>query len=419
MPQGGWDELHLGVCELHCGLRTLRAFASVRRMKKKALPLWSILALCWAAYAVVYAEQLLSWSSSAGQAMTRSQALLISAGSWLVWVPYSLLLIQLVRFRPIGHERLGASLLALSFGTAFVVLSKVLLVLWLNPAIGWYPQLPPLAEIVQASIRNNLPVCVFVIGVAHALLFAERARHRELRIAELQAHLSQARLETLSTQLNPHFLFNTLNSIAELVHHDAEASDRMLVGLSALLRRSLDRSHAQEVRLSDELELLAHYLDIQKIRLGSRLRIAQTIDPTALDARVPALILQPIAENAIVHAIARRIEGGELRIYARREHARLILEIVNDGDARIAGDMETNHDTGGASAGGARPRAGANPGTGVGLRNTRERLACLYGHASRLELLHDDDGTTRARIELPYSRHTGAASIARAAGAMP
>jgi LytS/YehU family sensor histidine kinase len=316
-------------------------------------------------------------------------------------------------------------LLVLSLGICFVLLTKVLLVLWLNPVIGWYPQLPPLTDIMQASVRNNLLVCIFVIGLAHALLYAENARHRELRIAELQTRLSQARLETLSTQLNPHFLFNTLNSIAELVHHDAEASDRMLVGLSALLRRSLDRSQEQEVRLSDELALLAHYLDIQKIRLGARLRIVQTIDATALDARVPALILQPIAENAIVHAIARRIEGGELRICAKRDHDRLILEIANDGDARIAADKQTykqtdkqtDSETVSGSAVGAGSHAASNAGTGVGLRNTRERLACLYGDASRLELLRDDDGGTRARIELPFSRHTGNASMTRAMGA--
>jgi Histidine kinase len=363
-----------------------------RGMNKAKLSLWSMLLLWWTCYSVFYAEQLMRWSAAAGQPIGFRQALLGSIAGWLTWVPFSLFLIRLVRRWPMEQGTIGRSLLALNFGALAVILAKASYMYWTNPLFGWYSELPAFWEVCLASLRNNLLLCWLVIGAAHGLLYAERSRQRERQISELLKNLSQAKLEALSAQLNPHFLFNTLNSIAELVHHDADASDRMLVGLSALLRRSLSGSSEQEVRLSEELEMLSHYLEIQKVRLGARLRVVYAIDPACSDARVPSLILQPIAENAIVHAIARRTDGGTLTISAMRNGDRLILEVCNDG----APDEDAKH------------------GHGVGLNNTRERLACLYGNEYAFDLARDADGITRVRIAAPFVRGTSRAGESRA-----
>lgn len=351
-------------------------------MKNARLSLWSILLLGWTAYAFFYSEQLMSWSAAAGKPIGFREALLGSLGGWLLWVPFSLFLIRLVRRWPLESGRIGVSLCMLSAGAFAVILAKGAYVYVTNPFFLWYDQLPSFREVFLTSVRNNFLLSWLVIGGAHALLFAERAQQRQGQIVALQSSLAQARLEALSAQLNPHFLFNALNSIAELVHHDADATDRMLVGLSALLRSSLSRSAEHEVPLEDELELLSHYLDIQKVRLGPRLEISRAIDLHCLDAQVPLLILQPIVENAIVHAIARRIDGGQLDIQARRAGDRLLLDIANDD----APTDDTGH------------------GHGIGLRNTRERLACLYGDAYRFDLTQAGDGRTRVRIEIPFRR---------------
>lgn len=349
-------------------------------MKSSRLSLWSILLLSWTAYSFFYTEQLMNWSAAAGQPITFREALLGSMGGWLTWVPFSLFLIRLVQRWPIEHGRIGISLCVLSGGAFAVILAKGAYMYYTNPFFVWYDELPSFWEVFLTSVRNNLLLCWLVIGGAHALLYAERSQQRQRQIVELQSSLSQARLEMLSSQLNPHFLFNTLNSIAELVHHDADATDRMLVGLSALLRSSLSRSSEQEVRLEDELELLSHYLDIQKVRLGPRLRILQSIDRQCMDALVPLLILQPIVENAIVHAIARRTEGGRLRIDARKIAGRLSIAIVNDS----------------------APADESRLGHGIGLRNTRERLACLYADAYAFDMTQEDDDRTSVRIDIPF-----------------
>ena len=225
-----------------------------------------------------------------------------------------------------------------------------------------------------------------IVGVAHALVYAGRARQRERQAMALESRLAQARLESLSAQLNPHFLFNALNSIAETIHRDPEAADRMLVDLGALLRHSLGASQSQEVALREELVALDHYLGIEKLRLGERLRIEWGIDSASLDARVPHLVLQPLVENAIRHAIATRSTPGELCVRAARNEDRLILEVRDDGGAH-----PTPH------------------GSGIGLRNTRARLACLYGGDHLLEIVALVTGGTLVRLDLPY-RTVGASA---------
>jgi LytS/YehU family sensor histidine kinase len=180
-------------------------------------------------------------------------------------------------------------------------------------------------------------------------------------------------------QLQPHFLFNTLHSISALMHRDVEAADRMLTRLSDLLRLTLESASTPEVPLSRELDFLDAYLEIQQTRFEERLEVVRDIDPLALDALVPNLLLQPLVENAIRHGVANRTTGGRVEISARRENGRLTLSVRDDG-----------------------PGLSPNAGQGVGLSNTRARLEHLYGEAQSLALANDPAGGVRVTVVAPY-----------------
>jgi hypothetical protein len=207
--------------------------------------------------------------------------------------------------------------------------------------------------------------------------FSEAARES----AELQARLDQARLQALRLQLQPHFLFNTLNTITALVHRDPPSAERMVTGLSELLRVSLGTAGEQEVHLERELEMLRHYLDIQLVRFSDRLSVRFDIDPAAREAMVPSLLLQPLVENAIKHGITPRVAAGNLQISVRRQDAMLALEVRDDGVGRRD----------------ATPLL-----EGVGLGNARARLASLYGPRHRLEAGPRPEGGFEVRIEIPF-----------------
>jgi LytS/YehU family sensor histidine kinase len=265
---------------------------------------------------------------------------------------------------------------------ALIVLAKAVFVVLLTPWFFWYPEVPAFAEVLAASLRNNLWITLMVTGIAHALIYFEREQHIQLKLAKLESSLATAQLASLSAQLNPHFLFNALNSVAELVHHDAIAADRMLVALSSLLRRSLDAVPMQVGLLKDELALLHSYLDIEKVRLGERLQLSWAIDEACLEALVPVLILQPIVENAIVHAIAKRQAPGLLSVRIEREQAHLVMRVSDSGGGPF------NADRGSSS--------------GIGLSNTRGRLQQIYGDSQAVLLTQNDTGGTTVIVRLPY-----------------
>ncbi|MBF5041980.1 hypothetical protein FGE12_06210 [Aggregicoccus sp. 17bor-14] len=195
----------------------------------------------------------------------------------------------------------------------------------------------------------------------------QEAAERQVREAQLQEQLMRAQLHTLRMQLQPHFLFNTLNSIAALVEEDVRAGQQMIAHLSDFFRLTLESTRQQEVTLRDELTLIGHYLDLEKMRFGDRLQVSLDVAPEALDALVPSFILQPLVENAIRHGIQPAIEGGTVQVVGRVEGERVHLEVRDDGVGLAAP----------ASAG---ARLGpARRSTGVGLSNTRQRLAQRFG----------------------------------------
>jgi signal transduction histidine kinase len=353
--------------------------------------LWIATFAWWTLNGLFIAADVAAMRDASGRTLPWSHGLTVGLASAWTWVPLTMGVVWLVRRYPLERGRtLARSLVVLNLAVLAVILLRMAVVMLFNPWVGWYAErVPDTAGLFLTSIRLNLFPTWLLIGVAHALVFAERARLRERQAAELQGRLAQARLEALSAQLNPHFLFNALNSIAELLHQDPDAADRMLVGLGALLRRSLDTGRLQEVPLHEELRLLEHYVDLEKVRLGSRLRLDWRIDPATLEACVPHLVLQPLVENAIHHAVSRRATPGRVWVSVRRSDRHLVLEVQDDGrdDAPEA-----------RSENGSDRRVNG----GVGLSNTRARLECLYGTDHRLDVEAAPDGGTLVRLVVPF-----------------
>lgn len=231
--------------------------------------------------------------------------------------------------------------------------------------------------------RLNFPLYWVLVSVAHALLFHRRAQERERRALELAASLAEARLQALRMQLQPHFLFNTLNAISTLVHENPDAADDMIASLSDFLRLTLARGDQPEQSLREELLFIDRYLAIERIRFGERLVVRQDIDPATLDLRLPALILQPLVENAVRHGLEPRPGPGLLTLAARREGPDLVLRVADNG-------------MGIAAEGPSRE--------GVGLSNTRARLRELYGSGATLQLLKTAGSGTTWEVRLPASR---------------
>jgi two-component system, LytTR family, sensor kinase len=217
---------------------------------------------------------------------------------------------------------------------------------------------------------------------------AMQQQSRTLLAATAMAH--QAQLKMLRYQLNPHFLFNTLNAISTLVLDRAnDTANRMVQSLSAFLRHSLDSDPMQRVTFKQELDALRLYLDIEKVRFAERLQIEYRIEPECYSALLPSLLLQPLIENAIKYAVAKRVEGGRLEITARRDGDMLELSVSDDGPGSPQFDP------------GARPVAAGN-GHGVGLVNTRERLQVLYGERQQFLTRNLEPRGAQVMIRLPF-----------------
>ncbi len=217
-----------------------------------------------------------------------------------------------------------------------------------------------------------------MVAVVQGIADAKRARRHAVEAAEQRAAFDRAQLETLKSQLQPHFLFNTLHAVTSLMHYDVATAERMLHRLGDLLRRSLAESGAEFVTLRAELDFLAAYIEIEEVRFEQRLRVSWDVPAVLDDAAIPPFILQPLVENAIKHGVAPHAAGGAIVIRARVDRADLVLEV--EDDAPVSNVVTT--------------------GFGIGLRNTRQRLETLYGEGRHVELVRAARGTI-ARIRLP------------------
>lgn len=305
---------------------------------------------------------------------------------WYLWALWTPLVFYLARTNPLVGPHFRRSLVmhsAASFMLAMLTLALMVPICLLTQPRG--PRPYSVDEIARFLVTFHLLLYLWIywsiVGVWHALSYYRKFQERELRASQLEARLAQARLQVLKMQLHPHFLFNTLNAIASLMHQDPDVADRMIARLGTLLRLSLENSGAQEVPLAQELDFVQAYLEIEQARLGERLHVDLDVALETLDAHVPNLLLQPLVENAIRHGIAVRPDGGCLTVRARRSDQRLYVDIQDDGPGLTDGVPLQE---------------------GIGLSNTRKRLKQLYGGDHRFELHNVRPHGLCASIVLPF-----------------
>jgi sensor histidine kinase YesM len=304
------------------------------------------------------------------------QATLFPFYSWAILTPPIFWLCS--RF-PLEHSRLLRRILlhvlfSISFGLAQLVLmsySEHLLLSWLNE----YQPPMPMKALVVGFMANNIMFYWGILAVKHAIDYFRKYQDREFRLV-------QAQMQALKTQLNPHFLFNTLNAISELVYSAPKIADKTITELSDLLRITLEKDNAQEITLKDEIEFLQKYLNIQQTLLEKRLKVQIDIAPETLDALVPNMLLQPLAENAIRHGLAPRERGGVLSLASARRNGNLEISVRDDGigfepDWQVKG--------------------------GVGLTNIRARLKHLYGDEQHFDFVAGETKGAEIKITIPFS----------------
>ncbi len=365
-----------------------RRIARKVAMVATALGLWGALVLLFAAPLALTGP--VSWR----------QAVSFGGSFWALWLLF-LPAVAWLSFRfPIERRRLlrnvGLHLLAclLIVGTnraTFRAVARVFPPAQRSERPGRSPDSktdrlgPPGAFGLFLGLRAALDVLVYwsLVGVCQAITNFRSSQERERRAAELEARLTSAKLQALRMQINPHFLFNTLNSIAALVYVNPRAADEMLGDLSELLRRSLDSMEEQEIPLAQELEFIGAYISIEQKRFGERLRLEQSVPDELRKALVPALILQPLVENAIRHGIEPRRGPGLISIQAKQEDKHLHLIVRDNGRGLPPGDSDNS---------GRR---------GIGLANTRARLQGLYGPNQRFNLGRAEPQGCLVDIHLP------------------
>ncbi len=325
---------------------------------------------------LLFASQAFLAARHLGEPIPFGRALAMELARWYLWAAASPLVLWLARRFPIERGRIARRLglhaaAGLGISAAHVLAeSAVFQAVPLGPRRGF-------AERLQGVFLGEFPadlIAYFVILAVGTVLCRDLPRTRR------EARLARAELELLRTQLDPNFLFNTLNAISSLMHTDVEAADRMMSRLADLLRMSLDPSGRQEVTLQEELDFLERYLEIQRARFPGRLSVAFRIEPSVLDARVPCWILQPLVERAVGRGVpdgSRRIE-----VSSRRANGSLELRVRDMGDA---GEDEA-----------------APPADEVGLSSTRARLARLYGNRQRIAVRKGSTGCVSVTLAIPF-----------------
>jgi two-component system, LytTR family, sensor kinase len=328
----------------------------------------------------------LSQAYAASRAGTPSigwaRLLVFSVGTAWIWAALTPVVLWLTRAAILGagHRSRTVAIYALA-GFGFFLISGTLQ--WiLGVVTGMYSPSQFWSTLVSVSVETRILACLAIITLGWSACYFALYRTRHLHASELETRLAKTHLQVLKTQLQPHFLFNTLNAVAELVHTDPDAADQMITRLGRLLRLSLDHAGHQVVPLRQETDFLRVYIGIEQVRFQDRLQVVWDLASETLEAAVPTLLWQPVLENAIRHGVTPLAGRGRIVIASYREGDDLVLEIRDNGR--------------GLPAGGA-------PREGVGLRNIRERVDQLYGARGRFSLGPALGGGTIATLRLPFT----------------
>ena len=355
-------------------------------LRQRWIP-WTLFLGFWTVIGLSFASQFYLSSSLFGYStVTWGQAVHITLGDWYVWAVLSLPIVWLARRFP-PHRRNWSKLVVIHLAASLAAcLSYVLIRAAVgqlqNPLLGMTTTFwGTVRSLLLKNAFFNLLIYWVIVCVSLAFDYYRKFRDREVRAADLERRLAEARLMALQMQLNPHFLFNTLHTISALMHKDVEAADSMVARLSELLRLALENTDANEVPLADELGFLQRYLEIEQTRFGDRLTVKLEVAPETLSVPVPNLLLQPLVENAIRHGIEPQRRPGVITLRAAREGEWLRLQVSDNGGGVPAGKTIEE---------------------GIGLANTRARLHHLYGAAHRFECARSAEGGFEVRVAVPF-----------------
>ncbi len=351
------------------------------RANKKP-PYWLLIAAVPVIHAFLYAVRSFALSTIRGR--TDWSDVVFNFFDWLVLSLLVPLIYVLARRHPLRREKFSR------VATAHLVGCVTFTLVWtgFGVLLGWLLDHFPGDENLLVGYKEWLfvttPWSIFVyalmLGCLYAFTYYNEARDRESQQAKLAAQLSEARLSALRMQLNPHFLFNSLNAITVLVRHQRnDIASQMLEELSDILRHVLRSNPQGETTLNEEIAFLQKYLAIEQVRFSDRLKVKWAINPDVGEALVPEFILQPLVENAVRHGIAARADDGVIEISATEVQGNLVLTVRDNGP-------------------GYQPAIEA----GLGLSNTRERVATLYGDSGAVEILNAPDGGTVATVHFPF-----------------
>lgn len=343
----------------------------------------------WILAAVVSGAQaaLGSTLSANAQPVALTDAIRSALVQMLPWIPVTLAVIALTIRFPLSRERwrrhvpvhiVAAALLA------FVANALVVLGYWMM--MGRFGGIVALAQqgALWATLRFHIALLIYaaVLAITQGILYYRQTRARELQLARLEGQLARAHLQALNAQIRPHFLFNALHTIGQLWRSGrSDDADAVLDHLGSLFHKVQASTSRFEVPLAEELEVVREYLAIEEARFRDRLRTRVQAPPDTLDCLVPPLILQPLVENAVRHGISAVSSAGTVEVIATRIDGRLSLTVRDDGPGM-------GHAT-------------SQPGSGTGLRNTRERLAQLYGDRATLHISNGDSAGTTVRVDIP------------------
>src|SRR5690349_5761505 len=355
---------------------------------------WMIVSAAWIVPAVFAVINRLAQAPLQGWEPATTRELLFEFGDWLMYAILTPGVFAVSKRWPLTRPHLARRIvLHLLFSLLFCVawatcgqLLRLVLVSIFAPQLiqnaNWARIGLEWLSWIFITLPFGVAVYLCMVGIEHATRYFIEAREREVQVARLSEQLSSARFAALQAQLNPHFLFNTLNTIAVLVRDNERATAvRIVEHLSELLRSTLTRHQANEVTLGEELELVRQYVAIEQARFSDRLRPEFRIPDALLSAAMPSFALQHLLENALRHGIARRTEAGLLIVAAEHVGEFLQLTVIDDGvgiDPQLA------------------------PPAGHGIENTRERLRALYGERASLVITRRAEGGTIATLRVPY-----------------
>jgi two-component system LytT family sensor kinase len=355
--------------------------------------IWGI----WTLVGLLFTSQLYFSRLNTERPMPWHKVFLVQMSGAYLWALATPLVLWLARRFPFDRQHwlrnllahLAASLLIITL--IYTVYTNVFYIVYtgrLSYPLGFQSTL----QNIVWNFSEGISIYLLLLVINHALDYHQRYQEKVLEKSQLEMQLAQAQLQALKMQLHPHFLFNTLHSISALLNKDTEAARQMIARLGDFLRLTLDNSGAQEVTLQREIEFLQSYLEIEHIRFQDRMTTHVEVEPHALDAQVPNLILQPIVENAIRHGIAPRSTPGRIEIRAEHKNSVLRIQVRDNGPGLSVNRSSVNLFK-----------------EGLGLANTRARLQQLYGAAHRFELANDPQGGLIVTLEIPSETEIAAA----------